>query len=63
MVKRLRWYFKSKGVDIAQRLRRMEDHHTKGMVVGGERVLLGSHNWGKPGVTLNRDASLISAER
>ena len=63
MVKRLRWYFKSKGVDIAQRLRRMEDHHTKGMVVGGERVLLGSHNWGKPGATLNRDASLISAER
>ena len=37
----------------------MEDHHTKGMIVDGKRVLLGSHNWSKPGVTLNRDASLI----
>jgi phosphatidylserine/phosphatidylglycerophosphate/cardiolipin synthase-like enzyme len=25
----------------------------------GNRVLLGSHNWSKSGVTLNRDASLI----
>ncbi len=53
------WYFKSKGVDIANRLRRMEDTHTKGMIVDGKRMLLGSHNWSKPGVTLNRDASLI----
>jgi hypothetical protein len=53
------WYFKSKGVDIDERLRQMEDHHTKGMIVDGKRVLLGSHNWSKPGVTLNRDASLI----
>jgi phosphatidylserine/phosphatidylglycerophosphate/cardiolipin synthase-like enzyme len=29
------------------------------MIVDGKRVLLGSHNWSKPGVTLNRDASLI----
>lgn len=53
------WYFKSKGVDIANRLRRIDNHHTKGMIVDGKRVLIGSHNWSKPGVTLNRDASLI----
>ncbi|WP_165226241.1 phospholipase D-like domain-containing protein [Aquisphaera insulae] len=53
------WYFKSKDVDIANRLRGMEDHHTKGMIVDGQRILIGSHNWSKPGVTLNRDASLI----
>jgi hypothetical protein len=53
------WYFKSKGVDIDQRLRQLENHHTKGMIVDGRRVLIGSHNWSKPGVTLNRDASLM----
>ena len=53
------WYFKSKGVRIQERLRRIEDHHTKGMIVDGKRVLIGSHNWSQPGVTLNRDASLV----
>ncbi|MBC8112816.1 MAG: trypsin-like peptidase domain-containing protein [Candidatus Saccharimonas sp.] len=53
------WYFKSKGVDIATQLRVIDDHHTKGMIVDGKRVLIGSHNWSKPGVSLNRDASLI----
>lgn len=53
------WYFKSKGVDIGARLRQLADTHTKGMVVDGQRVLVGSHNWSKPGVTLNRDASLL----
>lgn len=53
------WYFKSKGVNIAEQLRRIDDSHTKGMIVDGKRLLLGSHNWSKPGVTLNRDASLI----
>ncbi len=53
------WYFKSKGVDIDERLRVIENHHTKGMIVDGQRILLGSHNWSKPGVSLNRDASLI----
>ncbi len=33
------------------------------MVVDGRRVLIGSHNWSKPGVTLNRDASLIFDNR
>jgi phosphatidylserine/phosphatidylglycerophosphate/cardiolipin synthase-like enzyme/V8-like Glu-specific endopeptidase len=53
------WYLKSRGVDIAARVRQLENHHTKGMIVDGARVLIGSHNWSKPGVTLNRDASLI----
>jgi hypothetical protein len=53
------WFFKSKGVDIANRLRVIENHHTKGMIVDGKRILIGSHNWSKPGVTLNRDASLL----
>ncbi len=53
------WFFKSKGVDIDARLKQIDNHHTKGMIVDGKRVLLGSHNWSKPGVTLNRDASLI----
>jgi phosphatidylserine/phosphatidylglycerophosphate/cardiolipin synthase-like enzyme/V8-like Glu-specific endopeptidase len=53
------WYFKSKGVDINERLRSIQNHHTKGMIVDGKHVLIGSHNWSKPGVTLNRDASLI----
>jgi phosphatidylserine/phosphatidylglycerophosphate/cardiolipin synthase-like enzyme len=53
------WFFKSKGVDIDERLRQIDNHHTKGMVVDGKRILLGSHNWSKPGVTLNRDASLL----
>jgi hypothetical protein len=53
------WYFKSKGVNINERVRVIENHHTKGMIVDGERILLGSHNWSKPGVTLNRDASLL----
>lgn len=53
------WFFKSKGVDIDNRLSLIDDSHTKGMIVDGKRVLIGSHNWSAPGVTLNRDASLI----
>jgi hypothetical protein len=53
------WHFKSKGVDIVNRLRVIENHHTKGMIIDGRRILLGSHNWSQPGVTLNRDASLL----
>ena len=53
------WYFKSKGVKIESRLRQIENHHTKGMIVDGRRVLIGSHNWSQAGVTLNRDASLL----
>ncbi|MFM8217454.1 MAG: phospholipase D-like domain-containing protein, partial [Planctomycetaceae bacterium] len=57
------WFLKSKGVDISRQLRVIEDHHTKGMIVDGRRLLLGSHNWSGPGVTLNRDASLIIEAR
>lgn len=53
------WFFKSKGVHLDDQLRVIDNHHTKGMIVDGKHVLLGSHNWSKPGVTLNRDASLI----
>ncbi|CAM5771274.1 serine protease [Labrys miyagiensis] len=53
------WYFKSKGIDVDNRLRAVENHHTKGMVVDGESVLIGSHNWSSQGVSVNRDASII----
>lgn len=33
--------------------------HNKGIVVDGERVLIGSHNWSNSGTLGNRDASLI----
>jgi PLD-like domain/Trypsin-like peptidase domain len=33
--------------------------HTKGIVIDGEIVLVGSQNWTRGGTTLNRDASLI----
>ncbi|HKM55852.1 MAG TPA: phospholipase D-like domain-containing protein [Isosphaeraceae bacterium] len=33
--------------------------HTKGIIVDGVRVLIGSHNWTNQGTLVNRDASLI----
>jgi hypothetical protein len=33
--------------------------HTKGIVIDGETLLLGSHNWTDHGVQANRDASLL----
>jgi V8-like Glu-specific endopeptidase len=50
---------KRRGVDIDRQVRVLPKTHTKGIVVDGRRVLLGSHNWSASGVTLNRDASLI----
>jgi hypothetical protein len=55
------WYFQSRGVP-ADRLRQIVGHHTKGMVVDGQRVMIGSHNWSSQGVSVNRDASLIFNE-
>jgi phosphatidylserine/phosphatidylglycerophosphate/cardiolipin synthase-like enzyme len=43
------WFLKSKGADIDGSLRQIANHHTKGMIVDGKRVLIGSHNWSKPG--------------
>lgn len=48
-----------RGVDVATQLRKLTNTHTKGIVVDGKRVLVGSHNWSLSGVTANRDASLI----
>lgn len=50
---------KRRGLDVTRCLRRLPSTHTKGIVVDGARVLIGSHNWSALGVTLNRDASLI----
>jgi phosphatidylserine/phosphatidylglycerophosphate/cardiolipin synthase-like enzyme len=50
---------KRRGVDVNNQVRILANTHTKGIVVDGERVLVGSHNWSGSGVTLNRDASLI----
>ncbi|SMH62587.1 phospholipase D-like domain-containing protein [Azospirillum agricola] len=57
------WYLRSKGVDTDRCLRAIENHHAKGMVVDGERVLVGSHNWSSQGVSVNRDASVIFHDR
>lgn len=56
------WYLRSRGVD-GSRLRQLADHHTKGMVVDGQRVMIGSHNWSSQGVSVNRDASIIFNEQ
>jgi phosphatidylserine/phosphatidylglycerophosphate/cardiolipin synthase-like enzyme/V8-like Glu-specific endopeptidase len=47
------------GIDVKEHIRVLSSTHTKGIIVDGKRVLLGSHNWSSSGVTLNRDASLI----
>ncbi len=47
------------GLDVNRCCRTLPKTHTKGMVVDGQQVLIGSHNWSSLGVTLNRDASLI----
>lgn len=51
--------FRQRGLDVERCVRRLSHTHTKGMVVDGARVLVGSHNWSSLGVTLNRDASLL----
>lgn len=33
--------------------------HTKGIIVDGEKVVIGSQNWSNDGVSVNRDASLL----
>ena len=43
----------------ADQIRLLSRCHTKGLIVDGERVLLGSHNLSEYGALANRDASLI----
>jgi Trypsin-like peptidase domain/PLD-like domain len=50
---------KRRGLDVKNKVKKLFKTHTKGMVVDGKRVMIGSHNWSSLGVTLNRDASLI----
>lgn len=47
------------GLDVNRCVKRLANTHTKGIIVDGEQVLVGSHNWSSDGVSLNRDASLI----
>src|SRR5436190_22930419 len=50
---------KRRGIDVENQVKVLSNTHTKGVIVDGRQVLLGSHNWSSSGVTLNRDASLI----
>ncbi len=54
---------KRRGVKVNTQVRILDATHTKGIVVDGKQVLIGSHNWSSSGVTLNRDASLIFDDR
>lgn len=42
-----------------KRIKVQKGCHTKGMIIDGERVMLGSHNLTNMGATTNRDASLL----
>jgi phosphatidylserine/phosphatidylglycerophosphate/cardiolipin synthase-like enzyme len=50
------------GFDMAK-VRIQKNCHTKGIVVDGTRVLVGSHNWTNSGTVFNRDASLLIDHR
>jgi phosphatidylserine/phosphatidylglycerophosphate/cardiolipin synthase-like enzyme len=54
---------KRRGVNVNKQVKILDATHTKGIVVDGKQVLVGSHNWSGSGVTLNRDASLIFDDR
>lgn len=47
------------GIDVEGSVKVQRNCHTKGVIVDGKRVLVGSQNWSKDGVSLNRDASLL----
>lgn len=48
-----------RGLKVNSVIRRIPKTHTKGIVVDGKRVLVGSQNWSGLAVSENRDASLI----
>ena len=50
---------KRRGMDTDKCVKRIPKTHTKGIVVDGEKVLIGSQNWSADGVSVNRDASLL----
>ncbi|CAN7510270.1 phospholipase D-like domain-containing protein [Phenylobacterium sp. LjRoot225] len=51
-------FAKDYGFDT-DRVRIQKNCHTKGIVIDGAAVLIGSHNWTTAGTGFNRDASLI----
>lgn len=51
------------GLDVNRCVKLLANTHTKGVVVDGRRILIGSHNWSTDGLTQNRDASLIFDDR
>lgn len=53
---------KKRGLNLERCLKHVPKTHTKGMIVDGRSVLVGSHNWSGGGVTSNRDASLLFAD-
>ena len=54
---------KRRGLDIVRCVRRLANTHTKGVIVDGAQVLVGSQNWSQAAVTVNRDASLLFDDR
>jgi len=48
------------GFDTSKNKVRVQTNcHTKGIIIDGQTVLVGSHTWTRAGTTLNRDASVI----
>jgi hypothetical protein len=50
---------KRRGMDVTRCVRIIGNTHTKGIVVDGKRVLVGSQNWSGQALSTNRDASLL----
>jgi hypothetical protein len=53
---------KTNGFDMSK-VRLQKSCHNKGIIVDGEMVAVGSHNWSGDGTVYNRDASLILFSR
>src|SRR5262249_51221316 len=50
-----------RGFDM-KRVKVQRNCHTKGVIVDGKKVMIGSQNLSQLGITLNRDASLLFEE-